>query len=148
MRERIDDVGPHVSLVGGALALSCKGERLTRPAAAEHVNGFDRRPVDGGDVAVVGDAGEPCGEHPGGGGVGLDVPGDLGVEDRADREIEGADPREQRPDPHATSPNASDVCCGRLTARSTFACHRTANRRQLLHVLWVHPGSGGSNLAP
>jgi hypothetical protein len=53
-----------------------KRKICARKTPGEHVHGFDGGPVDGGDVAVVGDVGVAVGEDPGGAGVDLGVPGD------------------------------------------------------------------------
>jgi hypothetical protein len=110
LRERVGDVGPQMPFVGGAFAVPCEGERLTGPAAAEDVDGFDRGPVDGGDVAEVGDSGEPGGEHFRRGRVGFDVPDDFGVEDGSDGQIQTADPGEKRPDPDGHVPTSRSIC--------------------------------------
>jgi hypothetical protein len=70
------DVRPQMPLVVRALPLPGCAERLTWIAPGEHVHGFDGGPVDGGDVAQVGDVGVTVGEDPGGAGVDLGVPGD------------------------------------------------------------------------
>jgi hypothetical protein len=61
---------------GHAAALAGMAQILTGATTGQHVHGFDGGPVDGGDVAVVGDVGVTVGEDPGGAGVDLGVPGD------------------------------------------------------------------------
>jgi hypothetical protein len=88
-------------------ALTGGGHVLAREAAREHVYGLDGGPVDGGRVAVVGDAGVAVGEDLAGAGVDLGVPGDSAAEDGLHAPLEAAVAAEQAPDPwriHQQSP--------------------------------------------
>ena len=56
------DVGPDVARVIGSFSLACVGERLARVARGHHFGAGPRGPVDGLEVAQVGDVGEAVGE--------------------------------------------------------------------------------------
>ena len=78
--DRLSDVRPQVPLVVRPRALAGVAERLARISARDDVNRLDLRPVDLGDVAEVGHAWPPVGEHFAGAGV------DVGVPQRAARQ--------------------------------------------------------------
>ena len=63
-RDGVADVGPEVPIVILTQSSSGLTERLARVPAGDDVNGLDARPVNGGDIAEVGDAGCPMGEYP------------------------------------------------------------------------------------
>jgi hypothetical protein len=97
---------------GHAGAASGVGEVLAGGAAGEDVDGLDLGPVDGGDVADVGDAGETVLEDLEGALVDLAVPGEVGVDDLLDAHAEAAVAGEEladawlhpAPSPPRTSP--------------------------------------------
>lgn len=66
---------------------------------AEHIDGLDRTPVDGGDVSEVGGVGPVVGEDAGDGLVDFGEPHRAGVEDFLDGEVKSAVAGEQRSDP-------------------------------------------------
>jgi len=80
-------------------AFADRRDVLTGEPSAQHVDRRGAAPVDGGDVAQVGDAGPVVGEDAGHGRVELGEPHGAGVEDLLHREVEPAVAGEQRPDP-------------------------------------------------
>jgi hypothetical protein len=91
----VADVGPEVPLIGFAFPLSCMGEGLAGVPAGQYVHRLHLRPVHGGDVAEVGDAGVVGRQHRAGRGVDLGVPGDLAAEHPAHGDVEPAVAAEQ-----------------------------------------------------
>ena len=77
----VGDERPDVSVVAGPVPLSCDAEWLARITGGEDVDGFDLPPVDGGDVAEVGDGRVVVGEDRGGAGVAVGHPCQLAAED-------------------------------------------------------------------
>ena len=67
----IADVRPKVSLIVGAFPFTCMTERLAGVATRQHIYGGDGCPINGGDVAKVGDAGVVRGEDVARGGFNL-----------------------------------------------------------------------------
>ena len=83
---------------GDAAAEAGGADVLAGKPAGEDVDRLDVGPVDGGDVAEVGDAGPVLLEHLGGVGVELGVPDGVSAVDLLDGEVEPAVAGEQRAD--------------------------------------------------
>nr|WP_051913236.1 hypothetical protein [Kutzneria albida] len=76
--------------LGEASAEAGAADVLTGETASEDVDGFDLVPVDGGDVAEVGNTGMVVCEELAGGGVDLGVPGEVAAECGPDCHVEAA----------------------------------------------------------
>ena len=128
-RDGVADVGPEVSLVLLPQTPPGLTERLARVSARDDVHARDGRPVDGGDVAQVGDVGEAAGKDLASALVDVGHPRDTGVEDGFDGQIETAHAGEQGADGEGGGP----VLCG--------ACHDATSVRSCssLIVRWTPP---------
>jgi len=87
-----------VSLIVLPLPIPCMRKRLTWISAGEDIDRLHDGPVDGGDVAEVGDAGMMCGEHLARGWLDLRVPRQLAADHRLHCDVESAITGEQRTD--------------------------------------------------
>jgi hypothetical protein len=110
--DRVHAVRPQVPPVVHALALACMGKRLAWKPPGDDVDRLDDGPVDGGDVAEVGDAGMMGGEDLARRRVDLRVPRQLATQDRLHREVQPAVTGEQRPDAdHVRTHTAMTALC-------------------------------------
>lgn len=75
-----DNIRPQVTLIVDAFSLSRSGERLAWIPATQHLNRFDGRPINFGDVPEVGHIGEPVRQHLRRCRVYLGMPSDLAAE--------------------------------------------------------------------
>jgi hypothetical protein len=89
--------GPQSGAGAGAEALAgaSVGHVLAGEPAGEDVHGFDLGPVDGGDVAEVGDVGVAVGEDPARPGVDLGHPCGAAAEDGLGAELKASVPGEE-----------------------------------------------------
>jgi hypothetical protein len=86
----VPDGRPDPAVVILSFPESSSAVRLARVAGRDDVHRSDRRPVGGGDVAVVGHAGPVVGEDPTSGEVAVGVPRDLAAEYLERGDVESA----------------------------------------------------------
>src|SRR5436190_1329373 len=111
--------------IGLAAPHAGEGEGLAGVSAADEIGSFNGRPVDGGDVAEVGDVRPVFGEHPAGVRVDLGLPDDVHA-GAFEAEVEATDAGEQGADLHAIASSATYTA----RARRRAACSTCLRRRQ------------------
>ncbi len=99
--QRVCDVGPEMAVVVLPSPAPRMTKRLARVPAGDDVDGFGLRPVDGRDVAQVGDAAEAVGEDFARALVDVGHPRSGCAENLVGGVVEPAVPGEQAPGPHA-----------------------------------------------